>query len=426
MTHDNGMPPEAAIDGQAEEILDEAEPGGEPNGTRAALVAAGKAPGLLVAGGPREFLAKAQEVAEALVDVVRKQKLYVEIGGNEHPQVEAWQALGALLGPFSDHGGVFPHTIWARPQLDPATRQASLTRYTVKERRTKGKGKDREVIEREYEVEGYDYEARVEARTASGLAVGTAEASCSRKEARWAQQDDYAVRSMAQTRATSKALKAATAWLMVLAGYKPTPAEEMPDDEGQERTPAWAQPADGELLDQARAAVRELGGPHATALARKITAACGETLPRGLARALVHIATARRAQNGERDREQDPGQAAGERPATGPGGRPEGDQGETVELTQLLELARGGGYKQATVRALCELLFDKPGLEALEGLEPRQLRELLGTARAGGTGDEQLHRTTVAASEQADRERARARLRDWLVERAEGPAAEAA
>jgi hypothetical protein len=35
------------------------------------------------------------------VDVVRKQKLYVDIRGNEHPQVEAWQALGALLRPFN-------------------------------------------------------------------------------------------------------------------------------------------------------------------------------------------------------------------------------------------------------------------------------------------------------------------------------------
>jgi hypothetical protein len=300
MSKDNDMPPEAAIDGHAEEILDEAGPEGEPDGPGDALVAAGKAPGLIVAGGPREFLAKAQEVAEALVDVVRKQKLYVVIRGNEHPQVEAWQALGALLGPFSDHGGVFPHTIWARPQLDPATGQASLTRYTVKERRTRGKGREREVIEREYEVEGYDYEARVEARTASGLAVGTAEAGCSRKEARWAQADDFAVRSMAQTRATSKALKAATAWLMVLAGYKPTPAEEMPDDEGQERAPAWAQPARGALLDQARVAVGELGGAHAPLLARKIAAACGNTMPQGVARVLAHVAAAQRATGSRR------------------------------------------------------------------------------------------------------------------------------
>jgi hypothetical protein len=100
---------------------------------------------------------------------------------------------------------------------------------------------------------------------------------------------------MAQTRASSKALKGATGWLMVLAGYKPTPAEEMPDDEGQERLPAWARPAEGALLEQARAAVCELAGPHAALLARRITAACGDTLPQGVARALAHVAAAARA-----------------------------------------------------------------------------------------------------------------------------------
>ena len=297
MSDDNGTPPEAAIDSHAEQILDEVQTEGEPGRNGQALVSAIGAGGLIAAESPRELLAKAQEVAEALVDVVRKRKFYATIKGNQHPQVEAWQTLGALLSPYSEHGGVTSHTVWARPQLDPATGQSRLTRYTVRERRTKGEGENREVIEREYDVEGYDYEARVEARTISGLVVGTAEATCSRKESKWAREDDFELKSMAQTRATSKALKAATGWLMVLAGYKPTPAEEMPDndDDGQERIAAWAQPAGGALLDQARAAVRELGGAHAALLGRKITVACGGTVPQGVARTLAYIAAARRA-----------------------------------------------------------------------------------------------------------------------------------
>lgn len=310
MAQDNGTPPEAPVDSHAEEIRDETPRPGKPESNSRALVPAGRAGGLIVAESPREFLAKAQEVAEALVDVVRQQEFYVTIRGNEHPQVEAWQTLGALLGPFSEHGGVFPHTLWARPQLDPATGQVRLTRYTVKERRTKGEGPEREVIEREFDVEGYDYEARVEARTISGLVVGTAEATCSRKEPRWAQEHEYAVKSMAQTRATSKALKAATGWLMVLAGYKATPAEEMPDQGEEQRIAAWAQPAGGALLEQARTAVRELGGPQASLLARKITAACGETLPQGVARALAYVAAARRAARPEEASSRHPRAAA--------------------------------------------------------------------------------------------------------------------
>jgi hypothetical protein len=295
VSQDNGTPHQAPVEGRAEEILDDVHRPARPEPPGQALIPAGRAGGLIAAESPRDFLAKAQEVAEALVDVVRQQQFYVTIRGNKHPQVEAWQTLGALLAPFSPHGGVFPHTVWARPQLDPADGRARLTRYTVKERSTKGEGPDRVVIEREYDVEGYDYEARVEARTVTDLVVGTAEATCSRKESRWAQADDYAVKSMAQTRATSKALKAATGWLMVLAGYKATPAEEMPDEADEERIAAWARPAGGALLDQARTAVRELGGPHARLLGQKITAACGETMPQGVARALAYVAAARRA-----------------------------------------------------------------------------------------------------------------------------------
>lgn len=43
----------------------------------------------------------------------------------------------------------------------------------------------------------------------------------------------FQLRSMAQTRAGAKALRNALAWVVVLAGYAPTPAEEMPDAEPQ-------------------------------------------------------------------------------------------------------------------------------------------------------------------------------------------------
>jgi hypothetical protein len=45
----------------------------------------------------------------------------------------------------------------------------------------------------------------------------------------------YAIRSMAQTRAISRALRAPLGQIIVLAGYEATPAEEMPADEEQPR-----------------------------------------------------------------------------------------------------------------------------------------------------------------------------------------------
>jgi hypothetical protein len=70
------------------------------------------------------------------------------------------------------------------------------------------------------------WEARVEARTLAGALVGAAEASCTRDEPNWRDKPDYALRSMAQTRSTSKALRLPLGFVVALAGYEATPAEE--------------------------------------------------------------------------------------------------------------------------------------------------------------------------------------------------------
>ena len=48
--------------------------------------------------------------------------------------------------------------------------------------------------------------------------------------ASWAKADDYAIRSMAQTRATSKALRMPLGFVMELAGFDATPADEIPTE----------------------------------------------------------------------------------------------------------------------------------------------------------------------------------------------------
>ncbi len=53
----------------------------------------------------------------------------------------------------------------------------------------------------------------------------------------------FQLRSMAQTRAGAKALRNALAWVVVLAGYRPTPAEELPQ---QDRQPVSAPPPPAE------------------------------------------------------------------------------------------------------------------------------------------------------------------------------------
>ena len=56
---------------------------------------------------------------------------------------------------------------------------------------------------------------------------GGASALCGMDEPKWASKPDYARRSMAVTRATGKAYRLGFSWIMELAGYASTPAEEM-------------------------------------------------------------------------------------------------------------------------------------------------------------------------------------------------------
>jgi cytochrome b len=132
---------------------------------------------------PEEIIERASETANALMAVVRKQHLTAKIQGKDYPLVEAWTLCGTMLG-------VFPVCTWTR-KLDDG------------------------------------WEARVEARTLAGQVVGAAEAQCTRGERTWAGRDEYALRSMAQTRATSKALRQPLGFVMTLAGLEATPAEEM-------------------------------------------------------------------------------------------------------------------------------------------------------------------------------------------------------
>lgn len=140
---------------------------------------------------PREVVTRASAHAAALADVIRQKKLSASIQGREHVLVEGWTLLGSMLG-------VFPVCVWTHKLENP---------------------------------EGW--EARVEARTLGGQVVGAAEAECLRAERTWKDRDDYALRSMAQTRATSKALRAPLGFIVQLAGFNATPAEEMPTGEGE-------------------------------------------------------------------------------------------------------------------------------------------------------------------------------------------------
>lgn len=149
--------------------------------------------GLFGTQDPAAVIGKAKLVAQALKDVIVKQGLVSKIQGKEYARCEAWTLLGTMLG-------VFPVLVWSRP------------------------------------VEG-GWEARVEARTKDGAIIGAAEAQCLRSERNWKDREEFALRSMAQTRATAKCLRMPLGFVMSLTGFEVTPAEEMVSDHPRKPEP---------------------------------------------------------------------------------------------------------------------------------------------------------------------------------------------
>lgn len=78
----------------------------------------------------------------------------------------------------------------------------------------------------EHKVVGF--EAIAEAYSVqNGDVISMAESMCLSDERNWKGKPLFQLRSMAQTRASSRVLRQVFGWVVVLAGYKATPAEEM-------------------------------------------------------------------------------------------------------------------------------------------------------------------------------------------------------
>lgn len=175
--------------------------------------------GAIEATSPNDVVVRATGMAKTLADIITSRKLYTTINGKKYVQVEGWSTLGAMMG-------VLPREV--------------------------------EVVERE----NGDFEATVELiRTSDCAVVGRASSIVSNDEKLWKSRERYARRSMAVTRATGKAYRLGFSWIMSLAGYEPTPAEEMPVEETRTDKRAlpepktnnskWARPMSPETLREA-------------------------------------------------------------------------------------------------------------------------------------------------------------------------------
>lgn len=249
-------------------------------------------------------VAVARDIATALNDVIVSQGLRTKVGsmkvvqadGTEawkdrfHINVEAWQTLATLLGV-----AIIPRPPVAA--VDPSTGRPITRNFEVREKsyfkKSEGGGLK---SERTWTVEGHDWQVTVDV-VKDGALIASGTGLCSRTETKWNSSEEYALQSMAATRATGRAMKAAAAWIVALAGYNTTPAEEMPQQapEGDLEHP-FGPPVAAEAVARVKAALTILAGGEdkAADLAAAIEKDAGY-FPRVSGRALMYAAAAVKA-----------------------------------------------------------------------------------------------------------------------------------
>ena len=128
------------------------------------------------------------DLAKDLARFIKDNKLTTNVQGKEFVNVEGWQYAGSRLGIVP----IVEHVINVSTEAE-LKYQAKVTLFDLRHQTTVG----------------------------AGFAV------CSNKESGKKFYQEFAIMSMAQTRAIGKAYRNCLAWIIRAAGYEPTPAEEM-------------------------------------------------------------------------------------------------------------------------------------------------------------------------------------------------------
>lgn len=136
-----------------------------------------------------------QNFSKTLKEFIVKNKLFSDIKGKNYVNVEGWEFAGASMGVM--------------PMISKV-----------------------ENISTDTEIK---YRAEVELRKGDNI-VGYGVAICSNKEYSKKSFEEYAIASMAQTRAIGKAYRNSFAFVMKMAGYEATPSEEVEIPDKKEAT----------------------------------------------------------------------------------------------------------------------------------------------------------------------------------------------
>lgn len=133
---------------------------------------------------------RAKKLATELSKFARENNLQINIAGKQYMQVEGWQFIGTQMG------------------------LTDIVKFCDRETEN--------VLDGEIK-----YKAVVEIINQNGTVISKGFAFASNKESKKKSFEEYAIASMAQTRAIGKAYRNFLAWIVKMAGYEPTPVEEL-------------------------------------------------------------------------------------------------------------------------------------------------------------------------------------------------------
>jgi len=216
---------------------------------------------ITIARDPVVVLEEAKRAAKALKDVISKKEKKVMMSGEQYLEFEDWQTVARFYG---------------------ATVKVDSTEF-IDCGAAKG------------------FLARASVIRQDGAVISAAEAMCMNDEEKWSTRSKYEwsgpkdnrvknkvgeeavplfqLRSMAQTRACAKALRNVFAWVVVLAGYAPTPAEDMTGTETKDavKAPHEKKAQDGgKTDDEKRGEIIDLCAVYAAAKSITVEAAMKE------------------------------------------------------------------------------------------------------------------------------------------------------
>lgn len=188
----------------------------------------------------------ATAIANRLQSIIEKKKLYTQIGDKKHVHVEGWTTLGALLTPSVyaevdecvriNEGAIIEGYLvemerwnkYAKPKPCNETYEKFVKKAMFNKKKMKIiPDPDGEKLRK---VELISYKSTISLYVmGTRIRVGRAFSICTNLEEGKLDKPEYAIASQSETRATGKAFRLAFSWIMVMAGYAPTPPDDVND-----------------------------------------------------------------------------------------------------------------------------------------------------------------------------------------------------